>query len=391
MVTLSPPLVTETEELAALVDRNLDADEYAIDTEFHREKTYFPQVALVQVAVGHELALIDPLACDLAPLAGLLQGPGTAIVHAATQDLEVLELATGTIPARMFDTQIAAGFLGLPSASLASLLERELGVRLTKGDRLTDWLRRPLSQEQLDYAAADVAHLRALAKVLRRRLEKKGRLGWVEDECELLRSRPRNRRVPEDAVLRLKEARRLKGPAAGVAAALAAWRERRAVSLDLPVRHVLADLAVIAIAQQQPSTIEQLEQIRGVDRRHVRGEAGREILTAVQLGLNLAPRTDDPAALRPEISRDLKPVVTLVTSWVGQLARDHQIDPALLATRSDVESLLAGDAESRLLVGWRAELVGDPVRRLVAGEAALAFDGDGRLVLERRSNVGFEA
>lgn len=388
---MNRPLLTDTGELSALVERHLDTDIYALDTEFHREKTYFPQVALVQLAVGDDLVLIDPLACDLAPLARLLDGPGTAIVHAGTQDLEVLELACGTAPSRLFDTQIAAGFLGLASASLASLLERELSVHLTKGDRLTDWLRRPLTPEQLGYAAADVEHLRLLASRLRTKLERKGRLAWVEDECELLRSRPRNRRVPEDAVLRLKEARRLKGASLRVATALAAWRERRAIALDLPVRHVLSDLAIIAIAQQQPKTPEALDRIRGVDHRHVRGEAGREILTAVQLGLNLGDRAQ-PRQPRPvEVAPELKPVIALVTSWVGQLARDHQIDPALLATRSDVESLLRGDPHSRLLVGWRAELVGDPVRRLVAGEAALAFGGDGHLVLERRSRRPFDA
>jgi ribonuclease D len=388
---MSRPLLVDTAELAALVERHVGADEYAIDTEFHRERTYFPQVALVQLAVGEELVLIDPLACDLKPLTRLLDGGGTAILHAGTQDLEVLELATGTVPSRLFDTQIAAGFLGLPSASLASLLERELSVHLAKADRLTDWLRRPLTDEQLDYAAADVAHLRLLAHRLREKLEHKDRLGWVQDECERLRTRPRNRRVPEDAVLRLKEARRLKGNAARVAAALAGWRERRAISLDIPVRHVLSDLAVIAIAQQQPTTSEGLEQIRGVDRRHVRGEAAHEILSAVQLGLRLPPPAEPVLGRAPEIPRELKPVVALVTSWVGQLARDHQIDPALLATRSDVEGLLAGDPDSRLLQGWRAELVGEPVRRLVAGEAALAFDGDGRLVLEQRSGMPIEA
>jgi ribonuclease D len=386
----TPPGPTVTDELAAIVERHRDAEVYAIDTEFHRERTYFPQVALVQLAVADELVLIDPLACDLAPLAGLLTGPGTAILHAGSQDLEVLDLACGAVPSRLFDTQIAAGFLGVASASLASLLERELGVRLTKGDRLTDWLRRPLTPEQLDYAAADVRYLRQLAERLARKLERRGRSAWVEAECELSRTRPRTRRVPEEAVLRLKEARRLKGSSARVATALAAWRERRAAALDIPVRHVLSDLAVIAIAQQQPSTPEEMDQIRGVDRRHLKGEAVREILTAIQIGLKLPDPPDNGPARTVPLGREVKPVVTLVTSWVGQLARDHQIDPALLATRSDVESLLRGDADSRLLEGWRAELVGDPIRRLVAGEAALAFDGDGRLVLERRSHQSID-
>jgi ribonuclease D len=154
----------------------------------------------------------------------------------------------------------------------------------------------------------------------------------------------------------------------------------------VPVRHVLSDLAIIAIAQQQPTTPEQLDELRGVDRRHLKGEAVREILTAVQLGLRLEERPEVSSPRPPDLPPPLKPVVTLVTSWVGQLARDHQIDPALLATRSDVEGLLRGDADNRLLQGWRAELVGVPVRRLVAGEAALAFSGDGRLVLEQRSH-----
>jgi ribonuclease D len=150
-------LVSTDKELDSVVASALEADRYAIDTEFHRERTYFPQVALIQLAWDGGLVLIDPLEVNLKPLAALLEGDGVCIVHAGVQDLEVLDLSCGTIPKRIFDTQIAAGFLGVSTGSLTSLLDRFLGVSLPKGDRLTDWLRRPLTDDQLRYAACRIS------------------------------------------------------------------------------------------------------------------------------------------------------------------------------------------------------------------------------------------
>ncbi len=379
------PTLVETESALDDVVASLsEAERYAIDTEFHRERTYFPQVALVQVAWGDNVALIDPLAVDLKPLAAVLDGPGLCVVHAGVQDLEVLDLSTGTVPGRLFDTQIGAGFLGLATGSLKSLLDQFLNVSLPKGDRLTDWLQRPLTEQQLRYAAADVDRLLDLADALTAQLEDAGRFDWAMEECEVLRERPRNRRVPEEAILRIKEARSLKGSAFRVATAVAAWRERRAAEADVPVRQVLSDLGVVAVAQQAPERTEQLRSLRGVEGRHLRNGADAEILTAVQVGLRMSgdeirqPRT-------PELPRHLRPVVTLVTAWISQLARDHKLDPALLATRADVEGLLKDDPDSRLRHGWRSAMAGEPIDQLVAGDAAVAFDGGGRLVLEARS------
>ncbi|MEM9654019.1 MAG: ribonuclease D, partial [Actinomycetota bacterium] len=210
-------LVSTGKELDDVIASVLDVDRYAIDTEFHRERTYFPQVALIQLAWKDGLVLIDPLEVNLKPLAELLEGPGTCIVHAGVQDLEVLDLSCGTIPKKIFDTQIAAGFLGVSTGSLASLLDRFLSVSLPKGDRLTDWLRRPLTDDQLRYAASDVEYLLELTDVLEHELGEEGRTQWAVEECELLKDRPRNRRVPEEAILRIKEARSLKGQAFRVA------------------------------------------------------------------------------------------------------------------------------------------------------------------------------
>lgn len=379
------PLLVETaSDLDDLVASAAEADRYAIDTEFHRERTYFPQVALIQIAWDDDLRLIDPLSLDLKPLATVLDGPGLCVLHAGVQDLEVLDLATGTVPKQLFDTQVAAGFLGLSNGSLKSLLDRFCNVNLPKGDRLTDWLRRPLTDDQLRYAAADVEHLLALTDTIQSQLIAEGRLEWAFEESALLRDRPRNRRVPEEAILRIKEARSLKGSAFRVATAVGAWRERRAAEADVPVRQVLSDLGVVAVAQQAPTSVSQLNDLRGVERRHLRNGADKEILTAVQAGLRMTGGEVRPAR-SPELPRQLRPVVSLVTAWISQLARDHRLDPALLATRSDIEALLKGDPESRLNTGWRADMVGTPIAQLVAGDAAVAFDGDGQLVLEARS------
>jgi ribonuclease D len=384
MTRPSPYRVVDTEAaFAVVVEALLGVDRYAVDTEFHRERTYFPKVALVQIAWGEEVVIVDPLAVSLAPLAPVLEGSATAVMHAASQDLEVLDLACGTVPKRLFDTQLAAGFLGMSSPSLAALHERELGRRLPKGSRLTDWLERPLRTEQLDYAAADVADLLEIHDRLVAQLETRGRLSWAEFECEELRRRSQPRRPPEEAWRRIKEVRHLKGRQLSVARSVAAWRERRAAEIDQPVRYILSDLAIVALAQSAPTTVDELRNIRGLDDRHARSETGHQLVAAIKEGLaNPEPPSADVVA--PEPSRALRPAVALVSAWVSQLAKDLDLDPALLGTRADIEALVRNDPGSRLASGWRAEVAGERIRQLVDGRAALAFDGAGGLVLEPR-------
>ena len=377
-------LVATEAGFAEILGRLADEPFYAVDTEFHRERTYFPKLALVQIAWPGGLALIDPLAVDIGPLATVLDGPGTAVLHASDQDLEVLDLACGTIPSTLFDTQIAAGFVGMSMPSLSSLYERVLGIRLGKGDRLTDWLARPLNEGQLAYAAGDVEHLLAVHEHLVTDLEARGRLAWALAECEEARRRERGARDPEQAWRRVKEIRQLRGPARRVAQSVAAWRERRAAQIDQPVRFVLPDLAIVGIAQRQPKTPPDLRKIRGLDDRHLRGEQAEAVLAAVRDGLSRRPEAAEEPENR-ELDRDLRPAVALVSAWVSQLSRDLEIDTTLLGTRGDIEALLRQEPDARLAMGWRAELVGEPIRRLVDGEAALAFNGDGSLAIEERS------
>ncbi|NNE95990.1 MAG: hypothetical protein HKN24_08170 [Acidimicrobiales bacterium] len=376
--------ITAAADLDSFIDRALAFDRYAIDTEFHREKTFFPRVALVQMAVEDELVLIDPLEVDLAPLSALLDSERLCVMHAASQDLEVMLRACGVLPRRLFDTQIAASFLGLASASLATLLSRYEGVQLAKGDRLTDWLRRPLRDEQLTYAAADVQYLLSVADKLSVQLEERNRGAWVEDECHNLLLSATRQRTPTESLRRIKEARSLKGRSLAIAQELVIWRERRAAEVDIPLRSVLSDIALVGVAQRAPRSIAELKAIRGVDGRHTGQPVGDALLEVVKRARHLDP----PEPLRSrnaDLDRSLRPVVSLVTSWVSQVARDADLDPAALATRSDVESFLTEGAASRLDEGWRNELIGGPIKMLVRGEAAIAFDGTGGLVLEQRS------
>lgn len=387
----APELVTDRDHLADVLERLAGADRYGLDTEFHRERTYWPRVALVQVAWpagpggAAGLALIDPLAVDLSPLADVLAGPGVMVAHAAEQDLEVLNRACGRVPARLFDTQIAAGFLGYASASLATLSSVFLGKEVVKGDRLTDWNHRPLTPAQLRYAAGDVEHLLQLADTLVAALDAEGRLAWVEEECELVRCRATQPANPARAWWKLRDARSLRGSSRGVAQEVAAWRESRAQRLDQPLRSVLPDLATQAIAHNPPASLAAVAKVRGLDARYLRDGLAEEILAAVAAGRRLP---EDRIQLPPsdEVNRELRPAVALAAAWVSQLARDERIDAAVLATRSDLAAYLRGDPAARLRQGWRAELVGEQIGRLVSGDAALAFDGHGGLVLEARSH-----
>jgi ribonuclease D len=372
--------------LVELVDELIEMPRYALDTEFHRERTYFPKLALIQIAwwpegtpEKQELVLIDPLQIDVSDLARLFDTDALCVIHAAQQDLDVLTHSCGAVPRKMFDTQLAAGFLGYGTPSLVSLLQGEVGISPAKGDRLTDWLRRPLSDSQCQYAAADVEYLLGVHDSLVAKLETEGRVQWAEDACEELRTRPVSGAVPSDAWLRLKDARSLRPNGRAVAQAIAAWREERAMRVDIPVRQVLPDLAILGISQRAPSTTKDLRQARGVDDRHTKGGIADEILAAVAAGKQATP-PESPKST-DDLDRSLRPAITLISAWVSQMARDEKIDTAMLATKADIVALLRDDPDARLASGWRGALLGQGIRDLVSGKAGLTFDPQGRLSL----------
>ncbi len=371
-------LVADNAGFAALVDELMEAEAYGLDAEFHGESSYYPRLAVLQVATPTRAAVVDATLVDVSPLRAVLEGPGLMVAHAGEQDLQVLLRATGAIPARMLDTQIAAGFLGFGSPSLLKLVSELLGVRLEKGARMSDWFKRPLTPEQITYAAADVLHLLDLRAVLEERLTAAGRLEWAYEESE------RHRRVRQPDITatwwRVKGSRQLRGKSRGVAQELAAWRERAAMAADKPARRILADEALMLLAERPPRSARDMPTSRFFDARRLSAEHLEGVMTAVARGLELPP---DALRLPPDtdLPPHLQPLATLLSAWIAQQARDASIDVALVATRTDLESFLRRMPDNRLAQGWRADLVGSTVGRIMAGKAAVAYDGNSRLVL----------
>jgi ribonuclease D len=344
--------VDSEKALDDVIDSVLTGSRYAIDTEFHRERTYYPKLALVQVRWGTQTALIDPLAVDPRRLGRLFTSEILAVFHAAQQDLEVLRHASLEAPRNIFDCQVAAGFVGYSTPSLATLVQALKKTTLSKGDRHDD---------------------------LTKQLNELGRVDWVKDACSELASRPTGPQDPSDAWLRLKEVRALKGPARGVAQSLARWREERAMRGDLPPRRVMSDMALLGISQRVPKSVEELANTRGVDDRHLSAEYCREIMTAVRDGAKNSVSL--PTNENDEVDKFARPALTLITAWVGELARKHKIDATLLATRSDITAFLRQSPKARLREGWRATLIGDDLMRILNGEVGLSVDRDGHLKL----------
>lgn len=373
-------IVTDDTEFRDLVVGLADEPRYAIDTEFHREKTYFPHVAVLQIADSRGIYVVDALEVDLSPLREVLEGPGLAVMHAAKQDMEVLDRSCGTVPRALFDTQLAAGFVGYTTPSLTALLDGELGLQMGKADRLTDWMKRPLTDAQLSYAADDVAHLLELHDRLSAQLDERGRTDWVSEVCEELRGDPPTPRDPDEVWRRIKEIRHLKGNRLALAQKVAAWRERRAIETDVTPKFILSDLGVVSVASAAPISLDALTSLRGVDGRVLKGGRGDKLLEVVRSNSDARPARRG-SRTAGELPGELRPVLPLISTWVNQQCRDLDIETSLLATRNDLEELLRGDPDARLASGWRAEIVGEPIRRLVAGTAGLAFTKGRGLVL----------
>jgi len=372
--------IANPRDFGVLLEELQDADAYALDTEFHRERTYLPQLAVLQLATPRRIALVDPLAVDVHPLREIFQRDAVCVMHAGSQDLEILELACGSVPKRIFDTQIAALFCGYRTSSLGKLVSGFLGVELDKSAQLTDWIRRPLPEADLRYAASDVAHLLDLRNALTRGLETRGRLAWAEEEIERLRIKDRSAPDPETLWWKLRGKTKLGGRARGVAQELAIWRDQVAKERNRPPRSVLSDMALMALAQRPARRLEQLRGVRGLDPRHLRHAEG--LLAAIERGVTLprsALRLPPKAA---EANASVDGVIALCLAWLGQRAATEDLDLSVLGTREDVTSLVLGQP-SRLSTGWRQTLVGRDLGSIIAGTAALRADGTRLELLDR--------
>ena len=358
-------LIQQPGDLETALFRLRGADRLALDTEFMRERTYHPQLCLVQIATATDCVLIDPLAgLDLAPLHALLQERSRLkILHAARQDLEVLLLTGGAVPGPLYDTQIAAALLGMPpQAGYAELVARQLGHSIDKGQTRTDWAKRPLTPAQLAYAADDVRHLLTLQTELQTALAARGRADWVALETATLENPALYRTDPAAAWKRLKGLNRLQPAEQSAARALADWRERRALESDKPRGWILADEALYAIATRAPATIAELESIPSLPPGIVR-KRGEELLQLLRQAGNEDSAEPLSAPRRP------LPEETARASRLLQVVRDvattHEICTEVLATRRDVEAIAFGSCElddSGLARGWRRDLLLERLR-----------------------------
>jgi len=372
-------LIADTDSLAAFCARQSRADYVAVDTEFMRDKTYWPQLCLVQVAGPEEAAAIDPLApgIDLAPLLALMDDQRIVkVFHAARQDIEIFFHMTGRIPEPTFDTQVAAMVCGFGEAvSYENLAAKLAGARIDKSSRFTDWSQRPLTQRQLTYALSDVTHLRPTYEKIRRRLEKSERGEWLDEEMGTLVDPATYRLEPRESWRRFK-IRGGSGRFLAVLREVAAWREKTAQDKDMPRGRILRDEAVLEIAAHHPRTIEDLARTRGLTRGLAEGRFGAEIMEAVAVGMAL-PEAECPVPPpKIETPPGLGPLVDLLRVLLKMKCEDHDVAQKLVASADDLERIAADDdADVPALHGWRREVYGQHAIALKHGHLALTARG----------------
>ncbi len=372
-------LISSTEALASACTALSDHDFVAIDTEFMRESTFWPQLCLIQAAAGAVEVMIDPLAdgLDLSPFLELMADAGTMkVFHACRQDVEIFfHMSGGTVPKPLFDTQIAAMAVGLgDSISYDNLVRQTLGRAIDKGPRFTDWSRRPLSNKQLTYALADVTHLRDLYPTLREQLHGLGREDWVAEEMKILTAPDTYRMEPEEAWRRLKLRKTTAKWLAALKAA-AAWREREAQTRDIPRQRVIKDDGLYELAHAAPTSLEDLTGLRAVPRGFERSKPAERLIAEMNAAMA------DPKAYAPAIEREdgpppnLGPVVEMLKVYLRVVAEKAGVAPRLIANVPDLEKLAASDsADIPALKGWRRKIFGEPALRLKRGELALVLE-----------------
>jgi ribonuclease D len=373
-------LITNQAELDRVIEAARLERRIGLDTEFMRERTYAPRLCLVQVAIGQDVSLVDPLAdVDLAGIAELVADPEIeTVLHAAKQDLEIFYLGFGSKPVNIFDVQLAAGFAGLgASLPYGRVVEETTGTRLEKGESYTDWCRRPLTEAQMRYARDDVRYLTQMADDLLIRLREQGREDWAREEMRVaLEDEKAYVGDPDEAWRRVSGRGSLSGRQLTVLVELARWREQTAAQRDIPRGWVLKDVALVEIARRRPRTKGQLKAIRGINERDA-DRMSSELIAAIERGLD-APQV----AQRPPPPRAAQAQARMLSGLADALVRARSqhagIAPELVATRGELEAVVldlvttgVDDSGHRLLRGWRRELAGQAVLDLAQGRIAV--------------------
>jgi ribonuclease D len=382
------PLITKTDALSDLVERLSTHPFVAVDTEFMRENTYWPDLCLIQIASTEEAAAIDPKAegLDLKPLLDLIVDNEEVlkVFHAGSQDLEIIHNLTGRMPKSLFDTQIAAMALGHgEQVGYSNLIESMLGHSLDKGARFTDWSRRPLDKRQIDYAIADVTHLAKIFPRLVDKLKKTGRGAWLDEEMERLSDPSSFAFEPEDAWKRLRLPSR--NPAVlGRLRALAGWRETEARTKNIPRGRIVKDDTLVELAAHPPKTQDDLGKVRGLSTGWRSNDIGARLMGALKEASPLdADDLPSREPRRPGLTKDAALVSDLLKLLLKIRAKEAGVAPRLIARSDDLESLAAGvRSDLNILSGWRFEEFGRDALALVEGRLAFAIE-NGKLKMSR--------
>lgn len=380
-------IVESNEALAAFLADLSGAPYLALDTEFLRDQTYYPKLCLIQVAAPGIEGIIDPLApgLDLKPFYELIARPDIVkVLHAARQDIEIFFLQGDVLPNPLFDTQIAAMVCGFGDAASYETLARKIArVEIDKSARFTDWSHRPLSKRQLEYAMADVTHLRVIYEWMKAKLEKTGRFAWVAEEVAALQDPALYKLDPDLAWKRLKPRTSNKRFLA-VLASLAAWREREAQARDIPRGRVLKDEALTEIAAHPPETPEALERIRAVPKGFAASKLGKGLMEAITLGMSGSAPEGAVADNKQRRRREPSPaVVDLLKTLLRLRAEAAGVAPRLIANAEDIERLAANeDDEVAALHGWRLEVFGRDAIAMRKGDLAIALENGEAVVVE---------
>ena len=374
-------LIDTDQQFVAFLERCKKSPYIAIDTEFLREKTYYPKLCLLQMGIENEIAIVDPFKIrNLAALADVLVDPSIVkIFHACSQDVEILYHETGVVPSPIFDTQIAAAVLGkTQQASYSSLVSQYCDVNLPKKDSLTDWSQRPLSDSQIHYAADDVKYLPQIYYEMLAQLKKKNRLSWLEETFADLSKKEKYEIDPRVRYKKLKRVNQLNARQQAAAREFAAWRELQAQRLNIPRKWVVSDEQIVEACRREARTLDELYMVRGMKESLKTSEA-RRVLAVLIAGLD-CPQSELPD-VRPKSKNEnnVDVILDVMNALVRMRAREHEIAPQTLAPQAELLKLARGHYDdSELMQGWRYTLVGKDLRTLLEGGFALQIH-DGNL------------
>ncbi len=372
------------EQISELCKRIEQAPWIALDTEFLREKTYYPVFCLLQIATPEWVVCVDPIAVpELSELFKAINKPEIIkVLHSCRQDLEIFYQLTGAVTAPVFDTQIAAPLLGFQeNPGYAMLVSSFLNVNLSKAHTRTDWSVRPLSQAQIQYAADDVIYLCKIYQNMCQQLEALGRLNWLEKDFELLKDTELYQLSPENAWMKIKGRNRLTGRQLSIVQVLTEWRERMAQKENRPKNWLFRDDMLLELAKLQPSTLSELAKVRGVNERSVKryGKAVCELIGQAKDKQPIAQVDKTKAAKKTPIQ---EAVLDVLNAVVRMRADENSLNPAILASRKELEKLLFDEADNPLLTGWRYSMVGKELQGLLQGQYSLTLEQGNVLISE---------